>query len=159
MNESRSDYGTFIFYRIKKFDLKKKLELTEGSFWTTFWKYHDQHSIGKPIEITTSRLRFALVSQWNVDHGTSRMLSKNYLPLVLTFFWRRIFWFGKKINDRTASLNRSFLDYFLSIITKSTAIFILFLWSRYLTQMYTGTCGSATCFRIHPTCSNERFLA
>ena len=86
MNESRSDYGTFIFYRIKKFDLKKKLELTEGSFWTTFWTYHDQHSIGKPIEITTSRLRFALVSQWNVDHGTSKMLSKNYLPLVLTFF-------------------------------------------------------------------------
>ena len=86
MNESRSDYGTFIFYRIKKFDLKKKLELTEGSFWTIFWTYRDQHSIGKPIEITTSRLRFALVSQWNVDHGTSKMLSKNHLPLVLTFF-------------------------------------------------------------------------
>ena len=86
MNDSGSLSGHLFFYRIKKFVFKKKLELTEGSFWTTFLKYHDQYSIGKPIEITTSRLPFALVSQWNVDHGTSRMLSKNYLPLVLTFF-------------------------------------------------------------------------
>ena len=86
MNESRSDYGTFIFYRLKKFDLKKKLELTEGSFWTTFWTYHDQHSIGKPIETTTSRLRFALISQWNSDNRISKILVENDLPLGLTFF-------------------------------------------------------------------------
>ena len=86
MNESARDFWHSIFYRIKKFDLKKKLELTEGSFWTTFWKYHDQHSIGKPIEITTSRLGFALISQCNADHGISKILSGKYLPLVLTFF-------------------------------------------------------------------------
>ena len=86
MNDSGSLSDHLFFYRIKKFVFKKKLELTEGSFWTTFWKYHDQHSIGKPIEITTSRLRFALVSQWNIDHGISKMLSGKYLPLVLTFF-------------------------------------------------------------------------
>ena len=86
MNESARDFWHSIFYRIKKFDLKKKLELTEGTSRTTFWKYHDQHSIGKPIEIATSRLRFALISQYNADHGASKMLSGNYIPLVLTFF-------------------------------------------------------------------------
>ena len=86
MNDSGSLSDHLFFYRIKKFVFKKKLELTQGSFWTTFWKYHDQHSIGKPIEITTSRLRFALLSQWNVDHGISKMLSGKYVPLVITFF-------------------------------------------------------------------------
>ena len=74
MNVSPCNSCALFFYRIKKFDLKKKLELPEDSLWTTFWKYHDQRSIGKPIEITTPRLRFALVSQWNVDHGTSKIL-------------------------------------------------------------------------------------
>ena len=86
MNDSGSLSGHLFFYRIKKFDLKKKLEVTKGTFRTAFWKYHDQHCIGKPIEITTSSLRFALVSQWNIDHGISKMLSEKYLSLLLTFF-------------------------------------------------------------------------
>ena len=87
----RSAIWLFKKDRIKKFDLKKKLKLTQGTYWTIFWRYHDQHSIGKPIEITTSRLRFVLVSQWSADHRISRMLSKNYLPLVVTFFLRSNF--------------------------------------------------------------------
>ena len=74
MNESRWNFWNSIFYRIKKFDLKKKLELTEGSFWTTFWKYH-----------------VILCWSWYF-----KKVSKNYIPLVPTFFLDRIFWFGKK---------------------------------------------------------------
>ena len=51
MNESGLLDGFFKKDRIKKFDLKKKLELTEDSSRTTFWKYDDQHSIGKSIQI------------------------------------------------------------------------------------------------------------
>ena len=69
----------------QKIRSQKKLELTQGTSRTTFWKYRDPHCIGKPIEITTSRLRFALGFQWNIDHGISKMLSGKYLPLVLTF--------------------------------------------------------------------------
>ena len=86
----KMEFLKFYFLPNQKIRSQKKLELTEGTSMTTFWKYHDQHSIGKPIEITTSRLRFALVSQWNVDHGISKMLSGKYLPLVL-FFSDRIF--------------------------------------------------------------------
>ena len=53
-NETFFDFVSVVAYRIKKFDLKKKLELTEGTFWTTFLKYHDPHSIGKPMQIAIS---------------------------------------------------------------------------------------------------------
>ena len=56
MNESDCDFWYFVFYRIKKFDLKKKLELTEATSRTTFLKYHDQYSIENPMQIAISTL-------------------------------------------------------------------------------------------------------
>ena len=51
MNESGLLDGFLKKDRIKKFDLKKKLEPTKGTSSTMFWKYCDEYYIGKPIEI------------------------------------------------------------------------------------------------------------
>ena len=102
----------FYFLPNQKIRSQKKLELTEGTSRTTFLKYHDPHSIGKPMQIAILTSWFLLVSQWNVDHATSKMLSEKYLPLLLTFFWDGKFWFGKKYNFRNFIVFRSFLVFF-----------------------------------------------
>ena len=76
----------FYFLPNQKIRSKKKLELTKGTSRTTSWKCHDQQCIGKSMQIAILTSQFLLVSQWNVDHGTSKMLSVKHLALVLTFF-------------------------------------------------------------------------
>ena len=50
---SGSHPGHFVFYRIKKFVFKKKLELIEGRYLASIWKCFVQRSIEESMKIAT----------------------------------------------------------------------------------------------------------
>ena len=52
--ERRSVSSNFIFYQVQKFWSRKKLQLIEGCYLASIWKYLIQRSIVEAMEIATS---------------------------------------------------------------------------------------------------------
>ena len=86
MNESGLRDRFFKKDRIKKFDLKKKLELIEGRSLASIWKCFGQHYIGESMEMFNLVLQFLLIPQWNGEQDTSSSMPGSDLQLFPTFF-------------------------------------------------------------------------
>ena len=87
MNESGWNFWNYIFYRIKKFDLKKKLLKTKLQHFPKIMIFCSVFHC-RINGNATSDWVFLLIPTCNADHNMLQYYVFNI------FFWDRIFWFG-----------------------------------------------------------------
>ncbi len=126
----RMKFRNFYFLPNQKIRSQKKVR-TNGMYfpdnifeilWSTFhWETNRNHDVTR-----TSRLRFALISQWNANHRILKMLSVNYLPVVLTFFEIEFF---DSVKNKMTGRTVCFIHFYRELTSH------LLLWAYSLTQM------------------------